>query len=83
MDGGGKGECKGLSACRPLICWEMNQLLFGDDMVLVADIRETLCKLGTNFGSVKGETMIAKADKSLKQALLNGLCKRQCQKEVM
>ena len=32
--------------------WELNQLLFADDTVVVADSERKLCQLGTEFGRV-------------------------------
>ena len=32
--------------------WEVNQLLFADDTVLVADSEQKLCQLVTEFGRV-------------------------------
>ena len=35
--------------------WELNQLLFADDTVVVADSERKLCQLVTEFGSVREE----------------------------
>lgn len=48
--------------CGSTVCWEVNYLLYADDMVLMAGSREKLHKLMTEFGRMYESRVLSKCE---------------------